>query len=138
MFNDAETQKGETAAPGSTVLQHRDMKRASRQGANTFGWLYNAVGSLISKNWGFHVARDIDATGMKVMVSYNLGDPQTGSKELLPRNPHGEWLAKHFSENAAACKVCVGGSEDPKAGNQHGAQMPKMLDGTAVAQLVAM
>jgi hypothetical protein len=74
---------------------------------------------------------------MKVMVSYNLGDTQVGSKETHPNNPHGEWLAEHFSKTASACKVNVGGSADAKK-NQHGAQQGKAVSGEFVAMLAGM
>jgi len=138
LFDDEETKKTEVAAPGSTSVQHKDMKRASRNGKNTWGWLQNMVGSLISKNWGFDV-RDIAASEMKVMVSYNLNDQQVGSKDPDKKwkNYGGEWLAEHFTKNARVCKVNIGGSEDAKK-NMHGAQQHKILNGEFLAQLVSL
>ena len=140
MFDDEETKVQEAAAPGSTAVFHRDLKRASRNGRNTYGIVHNAVGSLISKDWGFD-AREIPAQKMKVMVSYNHNDTQCGSKELLPRNPHGQWLAEHFTKHAAVCQVNVGGkdgADGAKVPNQHGAQQFKIANGEFVTQLLAL
>ena len=137
MFDDEETKKCETEAPGSTAVQHRDMSRCSRGGINSHGIVYNTVGGLISRNWGFDL-REIKCDAMKVLISYNLNDKQCGSTELLPQNPHGQWLVNHFTKNAAKCEVNVGGKDDKKAPNQHGAQQFKMVNGQMVAQLAAM
>ena len=137
MFDDEETKKAEKAAPGSTAVQHKDMARCARGGTNSYGIVHNAVGGVISRNWGFDV-REIDCAKYKVVVSYNLNDTQVGSKELLPQNPHGAWLAEHFTKAAAKCEVNVGGVDDKKAPNQHGAQQYKMINGEMLTQLAAM
>ena len=110
------------------------MARAYRRGSNQHGIVHNMLGGVISKNWGFDV-RSIDAAGMKVMISYNLNDHQVGSKELLPENPHGQWLADHFTKSAAKCQVNIGGTKEGKK-NLHGAQMPKLSTGEFIRQLV--
>ena len=134
-LDDSETKAMEAAAPGSTVTLHRDISRAMRHGQNTFGMVHNAVGGLITKNWGFDV-KDVKAPKTKVMISYNVGDTQCAPAETLPKNPHGEWLAEHFGRHAATCKVNVGGGEGKP--NQHGAQMHKLVNGEFVAQLAAL
>ena len=133
-FDDEDTKRTEAKVPGSTALTHEDMRRASRRGINSHGIAHNSVGGVISKNWGFDV-RDIDCSAMKVMISYNLNDRNCGSKELLPANPHGEFLAKHFEEKAAGTLVNVGGVADITAPNQHAEQFWKALDGTFLGQL---
>ena len=126
-----------SSTPGSAAVTHADIVRASRRGANTHGFVHNVVGGVISRNWGFDL-RDIDSSATKVMISYNLNDTQCGSKELLPKNPHGAFLAAHFENNAAKVKVNVGGKDDAKAPNQHAEQFWKALDGTFVTQLAEM
>ena len=135
MLDDEETVVMEQAAPGSSAVLHKDITRASRRGLNTFGLAHNAVGGVISKNWGFDV-KEVKAEKTKVMVSYNIGDTQTAPEETLPKNPHSEWLVEHFTKHAAACQVNVGGGEGKP--NQHGAQMYKMVNGEFVAQLAAL
>ena len=117
-------------------MTHYDMLRAYRGGVNSHGIVHNMLGEVISKNWGFDV-RKIDASKTKVLVSYNLNDPQVGSKELLPENPHGAWLVEHFTKVAAKVEVNIGGSREGKQ-NFHGAQMPKLATGEFVQQLTAM
>eukprot|EP00605_Chrysophyceae_sp_TOSAG23-4_P001534 GSChrysophyteH1.ASY1.ANO1.1682.1 assembled CDS len=107
-MDDAETTAMEAAAPGSTAKLHYDIRRAARNGKNTFGLAHNTVGSLISKNWGFDV-KEVKGANTKVMISYNIGDTQVAPAETLPKNPHGEWLAEHFTTNAAVCQVNIGG-----------------------------
>ena len=48
------------------------------------------------------------------------------------------WLAEHFTKAAAKCEVNVGGVDDKKAPNQHGAQQYKMINGEMLTQLAAM
>jgi hypothetical protein len=136
MLDDETTKATEEAAPGSTRVTHYDMARCYRHGANSHGIVHNMVGGLISKNWGFDV-RSVDAAKMKVMVSYNLNDQNVGAKELLPENPHGEWLAEFFTKTAAKCQVNVGGTREGKK-NQHGAQMPKLATGAFLRQLLEL
>lgn len=136
-LHDDETKKMEAAAPGSTAAIDRDLMRGARNGANLHGLVHNCVGELISKNWGFDT-RKIAVQNMKVMVSYNMNDSQTGSREMLPENPHGKWLAEHFTSTATVCQVNIGGSEAKGAPNQHGAQMAKTMNGEFVAQLLAL
>ena len=135
-LDDETTKATELAAPGSTKVTHYDMARAYRHGSNSHGIVHNMLGGVISKNWGFDI-RNIDAAQMKVMVSYNLGDHNTGAKELLPENPHGQWLAEHFTKSAATCQVNIGGTREGKI-NQHGAQMPKFATGEFVRQLTEL
>jgi hypothetical protein len=135
-LDDETTKLTEAVAVGSTKSTHYDVARAYRRGSNSHGIVHNMIGSVISKNWGFDV-RAIDASATKVMVSYNLNDHQVGAKELLPENPHGKWLADHFTAKAAKCVVNEGGSREAKA-NQHGAQMPKLSTGEFVRQLASL
>lgn len=135
VLDDEETVHMEEAAPGSTVSIHRDISRAFRNGKNTFGVVHNSAGGLISKNWGFDL-KELKVPKTKVMISYNIGDTQVAPAETLPENPHGKWLADHFTANAAVCQVNVGGGEGKP--NQHGAQMPKLVNGEFVTQLSAL
>ena len=45
--------------------------------------------------------RQIDkCSETKVMITYSLNDMNVGSRETLPDNPYGAWLADFFKKNA--------------------------------------
>ena len=113
--------------PGSTKLQHYDIRRASHAGWNSYGLLHNAI-EIISKGWGLD-PRDVKTS--KVMISYNDGDQQSPTEQ-------GAWLAEHFSKTAAVCKVNHAPDEGKKKGENHGCQQIKLIDGTFVEMLAAL
>ena len=107
----------------------RRAMRSARGGSTVWGLVHNAVGGVISKNWGFDV-REV-ATG-KVMVSYNEGDPKCPPA-------HAEWLIKHFRERGSTVAVNVGANPSGKVkSSQHGVLVPQVINGEFLTAFAAM
>ena len=109
-------------------MKNRDVLRATRGGSTAWGIVHNVVGGVISKNWGFDLKT---VSVLKVMISYNEGDPKCPPAHAL-------WLIEHFRSQGSSVVVNVGDNPSGKIqSSQHGRQMPKMLNGEFLEALVA-